>query len=599
MVPFFPMEGSGGHRTHRKGPANYNNSRLANILPPTHLVPLPPAPASRGSASLGRDQPHQTRLATFHSAGNPSAVPSMSYSSQESTYRRGRHQYARLSDGLDVTPGLWGSRQVAAGLHDGGRTPHSYHSTSRHHANHVEAHRMDAARGGSAFASHGVEHRGMQLSGERNPGTSTRLTMPRHSSHSVSSVGNAAVGGPRDESVSSVPILPGAEALMEGSALGSSTRSSCRQSLGNLTGDGYRSLRTGQPYVSASQRTRGPVLGAQGQPEGLAGGDSGGPPVIIDERYTWDSITGRPHSVRPSMRELVNNHAEVRTGTSFFDGLFGGALAARLHRSLAAGMVRSFFSSMSTPASVAWGDPWRGIRGRRAHSGGEDRRPHVRILRHQHASFVMFPASSSDRPQLDALEQNVERLIEEVERSIYLDDFDVRDGPVMLIVSRGGVVNGHEARPQIFADLDGTHVPLQQVVEARSLRVNLDRHAIKWTYGGAENAAGSNSKTGSERDQCTNNAAVAHKKRTSPTRCNTNESGVKGEDEPAQAHTQNGKECCICLSAFELGEALITLRCLHIFHELCLDRWIKTSHSVKCPLCCTKIAEAVSDSGGE
>ncbi|CAH2078721.1 unnamed protein product [Thlaspi arvense] len=50
----------------------------------------------------------------------------------------------------------------------------------------------------------------------------------------------------------------------------------------------------------------------------------------------------------------------------------------------------------------------------------------------------------------------------------------------------------------------------------------------------------------------------------------------------------NGMDCSICLGEFNEDESLRLLpKCNHIFHVVCIDRWLK-SHS-NCPLCRSKI----------
>ena len=43
-------------------------------------------------------------------------------------------------------------------------------------------------------------------------------------------------------------------------------------------------------------------------------------------------------------------------------------------------------------------------------------------------------------------------------------------------------------------------------------------------------------------------------------------------------------ECAVCLCNVEDGEEVRELRCNHIFHRVCLDRWVDYKHSI-CPLC--------------
>lgn len=41
--------------------------------------------------------------------------------------------------------------------------------------------------------------------------------------------------------------------------------------------------------------------------------------------------------------------------------------------------------------------------------------------------------------------------------------------------------------------------------------------------------------------------------------------------------------CPICLVDFQLGEEALTLRCFHVFHPLCGDRWLRANGN--CPVC--------------
>ncbi|XP_041014197.1 RING-H2 finger protein ATL14-like [Juglans microcarpa x Juglans regia] len=51
-----------------------------------------------------------------------------------------------------------------------------------------------------------------------------------------------------------------------------------------------------------------------------------------------------------------------------------------------------------------------------------------------------------------------------------------------------------------------------------------------------------------------------------------------GSDEEDQV------ECAVCLCKIEEGEEIRELRCDHIFHRICLDRWLGYNR-VTCPLC--------------
>eukprot|EP01064_Diplonema_japonicum_P027765 TRINITY_DN4092_c1_g5_i1.p1 TRINITY_DN4092_c1_g5~~TRINITY_DN4092_c1_g5_i1.p1 ORF type:complete len:160 (+),score=14.08 TRINITY_DN4092_c1_g5_i1:46-525(+) len=52
---------------------------------------------------------------------------------------------------------------------------------------------------------------------------------------------------------------------------------------------------------------------------------------------------------------------------------------------------------------------------------------------------------------------------------------------------------------------------------------------------------------------------------------------------------EENKTCTICLDAFETGEGLRTLPCLHFFHLSCIDRWLQDS--TQCPTCRASITD--------
>ncbi|KAI3467166.1 hypothetical protein Pfo_023829 [Paulownia fortunei] len=43
-------------------------------------------------------------------------------------------------------------------------------------------------------------------------------------------------------------------------------------------------------------------------------------------------------------------------------------------------------------------------------------------------------------------------------------------------------------------------------------------------------------------------------------------------------------ECAVCLCRIDEGDEVRELRCDHLFHKVCLDRWLGYGH-VTCPLC--------------
>lgn len=55
------------------------------------------------------------------------------------------------------------------------------------------------------------------------------------------------------------------------------------------------------------------------------------------------------------------------------------------------------------------------------------------------------------------------------------------------------------------------------------------------------------------------------------------------EPEPGSSNSDS-VECAVCLCKIEEGEEVRELRCDHLFHRVCLDRWLGTGR-MTCPLC--------------
>jgi E3 ubiquitin-protein ligase RNF115/126 len=48
-------------------------------------------------------------------------------------------------------------------------------------------------------------------------------------------------------------------------------------------------------------------------------------------------------------------------------------------------------------------------------------------------------------------------------------------------------------------------------------------------------------------------------------------------------------KCLICLDEFGEGDDVKTLPCLHIYHQKCVEQWLRTDNS--CPVCKTPIGQ--------
>ncbi|CDJ50800.1 zinc finger (C3HC4 RING finger) protein, putative [Eimeria brunetti] len=344
------------------------------------------------------------------------------------------------------------------------------------------------------------------------------------------------------------------------------------------------------PFVSALQRPRSNTTDHRSHNY-----EPRSPVSVIDERYVWGGDGARPRRSSGDSGVFLRSSGRSQ-GATLFDNLFGDSLGARLHRNAAANMVRSFLSSLIGPVSLPLRGPWE-FRVELLHptSHRTERHSHTRrIIETPSPSLVLFAHASANPANFDVLEHNIGRFIDEIERSFALDDFDDLDSPLMLVVSGGNAGDGDDFVPHIWADTSGSGVTLQQLSEARSLRENLGHHTHKWIFG--EDKHGDGHPTAASHDAKAPAGTSGGKAQQAAGGLGrvdaSTDAATDGSAVGAEPETRNGYDCCICLSAFEPGDALLTLRCLHIFHERCIDRWIRTSHSVKCPLCSTKIAES-------
>ena len=56
-----------------------------------------------------------------------------------------------------------------------------------------------------------------------------------------------------------------------------------------------------------------------------------------------------------------------------------------------------------------------------------------------------------------------------------------------------------------------------------------------------------------------------------------------GEIDTEKTSKMNSGECAVCLATYLKDEELVTLKCMHVFHVSCIEKWLKKED--QCPLC--------------
>ncbi|XP_068331733.1 uncharacterized protein [Pyrus communis] len=64
---------------------------------------------------------------------------------------------------------------------------------------------------------------------------------------------------------------------------------------------------------------------------------------------------------------------------------------------------------------------------------------------------------------------------------------------------------------------------------------------------------------------------------------------VQYKPNPGANSETSTAECAVCLCKIEEGEEIRELRCAHLFHKPCLDKWTGFKHAT-CPICRSRLA---------
>ncbi|XP_026190969.1 uncharacterized protein LOC34623070 [Cyclospora cayetanensis] len=299
--------------------------------------------------------------------------------------------------------------------------------------------------------------------------------------------------------------------------------------------------------------------------------------IIRDERYSWEHITGR-RMHRPTEMSAHCSRRLYPIGRSP-----GEHRAGDTHGNPAVGIVHSVFSSF--PAS------FRALF-RRLYGGQQQslvspsRASQQQVSRQHHRSPHSLNSLSliATGPNfLRGPANDFEHFVEEHEDSMMFRGYEL-DHPIFFILSEGD--EAEEVMPLASRNPNERLLSLRQVLNAHNIGNRLNVYAFKWTYdegmrGNGHPVTRCFSSAGSEEAGSVKGALQ---------RTSTKDDGGFGIPS-CQPQDQDAHGCCICLSSFKRGESMFTLRCFHIFHAECLERWIQTSSTTKCPLCFTEIAE--------
>ncbi|CDI81795.1 zinc finger (C3HC4 RING finger) protein, putative [Eimeria acervulina] len=604
------MQGSGGRRAWAGSgspgaPFGHPEGGPSGWVPtvPPPFVFLPPVPQASGPR-LGRQQPSPEANGLANTF-TPPATPSIPSSYRQSRRAGDRSLFAPVDRRVIVQAAGNSLRRPDSGRfrvrNEGTPTGHNTQTTLRTTACRIEHHGAASPHGiSSVSANRTLRHTG----GPSNERPANTVGRSRSGSGGYSTTGRTEDSSFDELAVAfntmnfsddqlagtRMPSLPTVEDMER--RMRSSESSFLGVSALPYTNARGLSPARGFQFVSALQRP------GSSEAHHRSHSNEQRPPLsFVDERYLWSGDDARPRRSNGDLSYFLRSSRRSE-GMNLLDDLFGERLGARLHDSVAANMLRSFLSPVTSPVALPWRGPWEvrvGVSLPAAHRAEHQRHPR-RVTRGPNSSLVLIASASADPENFDVLERSIGRFIEEIERSFAFEDLDDLDIPLMLVVSGGDAGDGDEFVPHIWADASGPRVTLQQISEARSLRDSLGQHTFKWTFGEAKQVDGNSTTAshGMKPPAGTNRGMAQQTQRGLGSIDASTDAVADSSGGGAQSETHNGYDCCICLSAFETGDALLTLRCLHIFHERCIDRWIKTSHSVKCPLCSTKIAGSPS-----
>mmetsp|Transcript_120157 Transcript_120157/g.209189 ORF Transcript_120157/g.209189 Transcript_120157/m.209189 type:complete len:200 (-) Transcript_120157:570-1169(-) len=65
--------------------------------------------------------------------------------------------------------------------------------------------------------------------------------------------------------------------------------------------------------------------------------------------------------------------------------------------------------------------------------------------------------------------------------------------------------------------------------------------------------------------------------------------------DPEELLTLESESCCICMSEYEEAETIRRFPCCHVYHQPCIDRWLRDTHI--CPVCKGDVREMMPHPG--
>ncbi|KAL8272866.1 hypothetical protein Esti_003175 [Eimeria stiedai] len=339
-----------------------------------------------------------------------------------------------------------------------------------------------------------------------------------------------------------------------------------------------------------------------GQTPGFSGVQSRrGYPCGVDRNLNNSRAAGAAHADRrgpllpspveePTLSNANNRGTEEEIGNAstsgfggdrrgtLFNSFLGEGVATRMQQALAAG-IGSILSAVASPISASLGGSVTAVASPMSASlGGSTREEQVssrstppssddyqerfhRVFVGPRSTFIVCGTLSSGTRSARVAAHDLASLVDELDSAFRISPLGAFEAPFrrMLLGGDGVDVSGDLVR--FLVRDEERPVPVSQIDEARDLCNSLERHATKWIFESAQSEASPVGDRQADSSTQTTTSSSRNAADSAASATAREEGGVTSAPSCQQrSQTQNGKECCICLSAFEAGDLLLTLR---------------------------------------